>query len=435
MKASGPWHRPLGGLSVAGLKAAITEITQLMGRQVLLAVTGLGVVTVLTRALQREGFGTYQFTLGIASALAFLALPSLKQVVLQETAKNRHGILYQASKLRLKGSLVHTLALLAVSAYYGLVAEDGRLSMCFLAAALTFPVASALDTYQPYLLGRRAYGSYSRATGLVGLASGVGTVLVTLVRSFPAAAVAATGISQALAHLSARALALRRTPLQNSDCSASALRFGVGLSLVGALPMVSGHLSTVLVGGMLSMSDVAVLTLALLPVSKSKALLAPLGEFLAPRVVSQTGRGLFRRATRVMLVYVGIVLAYVVVTALAMPLAFGLLFPDYRDAVPAAQLGMCTLLLSAPAAILELTIFAQERLGQTTLMRAIEFVFDVCVTYGGVRLWGVTGAIAARLLSSGLRSAVAIVFFLRNREQAFVEAQQAIGDAGAIPSE
>jgi Na+-driven multidrug efflux pump len=79
---------------------------------------------------------------------------------------------------------------------------------------------------------------------------------------------------------------------------------------------------------------------------------------------------------------------------------------------------MFSLLAAAPAGILELTLFSEQRLAQTSLMRAVQFGFDLLVSLGCITWWGVAGAFIARFFSGAMRTLLVTIFYLKNRREA-----------------
>ena len=404
--------------SKANLRRFLSEAGQLVARNIVLLVVGLATTPVMTLVFSREQFGVYQFTHGVVGSLAFLTLHGLKQVIVQETAKGRHGTLARALQLRVRASVLEVVVLLCLAGYYYVVAEQRTLALCFMATSLLFPIGAVLDSYESYLLGRKSYTLYSRLPMMVGIGVSLATVLSAWLLRNPAAALLAYGAGQVGLRIVAHRVALKYEPPIGSEWSAPALRFGVGLSAVGLMPMVSLRLGTVLVGALFSMPEVSVLALALMLLEKSKTLLNVLGEVFGPRVVSQSGADLFRRANWAILAYVAIVLCYTLVIVAATPVIFRVLFPLYLDVIPLARLAVLSLLPGAPAAIMELTITSEERLKQTSVIRSVQFGFDLVTIFAAVQLWGVTGVIIAKFLSGTLRTIVTFVFYLRNRREA-----------------
>ena len=403
---------------------AAVDIGQLMLRNLVLLAISLVVASVVTSTLSRDQYGMYRFTTGVAASLAFFSLPGLKQVIMQEAAKGHHGVLSHALRFRLKASALYSAALLIVAGYYQFVARQTTLALCFAVVSCLFPLGSVLDSYQSYLLGRGNYALYSRLPVLVGIFTAFAMALTAWAVRDPVALLVAVGAAQVVLQIVAHAVALRTQPPLNEESSPSALQFGIGLSAVNALATISAQLGTILVGILLTMPQVAVLNIATMSLDKSKIMIGVLGEFFGPRVVSQSGPSLFRRANRVMLVYVSTVMAYALLMTAIVPILFRVFFPKYQDVIPLAILAIFSMLPSAPAAIMEMTMYSQERLNQMSTMRFAQFAFDLLVGFTLIHAWGVRGAILGRFLAGAFRTGMTLVFYLRNHRESLQATEQ-----------
>jgi O-antigen/teichoic acid export membrane protein len=389
----------------------------LLQRNLIILGVSLGVASVVTRVFSREDYGTYAFTVEIFSALGFLSLPGLVQTIIQETAKGRDGSLRKAQKLRLSISPFYSVVLLGIAFYYYFLGNQQTLAFCFLAISVVFPLKASLDGYRGYLLGKREFSLYARLPILVQAGVGIATALTAWLSRNPALTLFAFGLTEVILNLTAYLISLRMMPPKNKEFSSSAVRFGIGLSFVNIMASISSRMDTILVGTLLSMPQVAVLDLASMPLEKSKMITGVFGEYFSPGILSKSGTSLYRRANQVILVYVSIVFIYALCLSIALPLLFRLLFPDYLDVVPLAIFALFSMVVSAPANIMELTFFSEERLFQTGFMRTIQFAFDVGILYICISLLGVLGAFVARFFAGALRSTMASFFYFKNRKE------------------
>jgi len=366
------------------------------------------------------------------AALSFLTLSGLNTIVMQETAKGNHGAYARVLKHRLRGSALNAIALLALSCYYLFVAKQISIGISLVVVSCFFPVSSALDCYQAYLLGRRDYALYSRLPVIIGIAIACITAIMAWLAHDPSVVLLGTGVTQIILYAMASKWVLRIHPPQNSECSDSAVRFGVGMSVLGVLTQISAQLDTILVGTLLSMPEVAVLSLATLPLEKSKVVLTALGEFFGPKIMSQSGRRLFHVTEQVMLLYALVILCYIPLLVMIIPIVFRVFFPSYTDAIPLAYLGVLCLLPSAPANIMEMSLYSQERMKQFTLIRVVQFGFDIIIGVSAITLWGVSGAILARFLAGLFRTGLTGIFYMRNRRQMIAAEAQGTIAAGSV---
>jgi len=416
---SDPRGRGLSSLwSRYDLSGVAANVGQLMGRNLILLVISLGVASLMAAVFTREQYGTYQFVIGVVAGLSFLSLLGSGPVIMQETAKGNHGTFVRAFKWQLLLSPLYSVALLALAGYYYYVADKTAIALCFAATSAFFPLKTVLVSYQSYVLGRQNYSLYARLPVLVSLGVAVATALAVWITRSPAPVLLVVGVVTVAMHLLAFKYVFKTCPPENDSHHPSSIRFGFGLSALYITPTISAQLGTLLVGTLLSMENVAVLVLAVMPLQKSKALLDPLREYFSPRVVSKTGSRMFRGANRVILAYMSVALAYVLIAVAVMPLFFRIFFPDYMDAIPLARLAMFCLLPGAPAAIMELTIYSERRLRQTGVIRLAQFIFDLAVAVVFIYKWGVLGAIIARFAAGLLRTCVVSVFYGRNLRQA-----------------
>ncbi len=399
------------------LSKNLFQVGHLFVRNILTAGVGILVISVITSILSTEQFGTYRFAIGIVSSLAFLGLQGLNTVIMQETAKGRHGVLNKALRLRLKASVVYTAVLLAIACYYYFVAGQHLLAFCIASVSFFFPLSFAFDSYKPYLLGLKEYIIYSRLPVFESLISAVFVISVAWIAKNPIAILFSMVFSQCAIHLIFYRLILRLHPPQNKDYSSTAMSFGLKLSAINTFGCISSQMDTILTGMLLTMSDVAILRIATLPLVKLKELINVLVEYVSPHIVSHSGHQLFKRAKWAIIALTIAVIICTALIAMALPWFFNIFFPKYVDVVPLAVLALFSMVVSMPTRIIQLTLFTEERSKQIGYMRTIQFVFDIIILFVMLKIYGVMGAIISRYLAGILWTIMNFVVYLKNRRE------------------
>ncbi len=271
------------------LSKDLFQVGHLFVRNILTAGVGILVISVITSILSTEQFGTYRFAIGIASSLAFLGLQGLNTVIMQETAKGRHGVLNKVLRLRIKASSVYTVVLLTIACYYYFVAGQYLLAFCIASVSFFFPLSFAFDSYKSYLLGLKEYIIYSRLPVFESLITAVFVISAAWIARNPIVILFSMVFSQCVMHIIFYRLVLRLHPPQNKDYSSTAMLFGFKLCVINIFGSVSSQIDTILTGMLLTMSDVAILRMATLPLVKSKELINVLVEYVSPYIVSHSG--------------------------------------------------------------------------------------------------------------------------------------------------
>jgi len=133
----------------------------LLTAQVIILLCGLASSIVLARLLPKESYGQYNYIFSIIGILTISSLPGMNAAIANAVANQNDRVLITGTKTKLKWSLIGAVVCLFVGFYYYSSGES-LLAKCFIGASLLFPLYASLNTFYPFLDGRRLFNLSAR---------------------------------------------------------------------------------------------------------------------------------------------------------------------------------------------------------------------------------------------------------------------------------
>ena len=293
---------------------------------------GFGFTWYLANLASAGVFEEFVYLTSLLSMLSVCAYVGMDDSMTRSVARGfessfRRGLVF-ASKVALSGSLI----LLLLAAYYGYWGKGDR-AAGLLVCALFFPVFRPLQAFNLFLNGRQEFSREARYQCVLIVTRIAAAILATLMLP---GVVWTVMLAYLGSHFILAGYFCMRCQgdVAKGDDDPELIGYGAFTTLVSGIVMLENNLDKVVVGTLGATADVGILYLALMPYSKLRSVLVPLVSVFSARFA--TGR---THITGRKLAYLfGAGVGFAVLSAVSMTVLLYVFFPDYRDAIPLAQI-------------------------------------------------------------------------------------------------
>ena len=372
----------------------------LVSAQGVTIITSLISTVFLAHYLSENEFGIYRYIIGLAVFLATLSLTGIGQAIFQAATKHLSGFYTIATTQTFIGSIPMVLASLVGAAYY-YFNDNLTLAVGCLLIGLLFPWSFLFQNIQAHIMGRPDFkrSTYMQAIRATVIATAtIGTVLVTsnllwlLVSYF-----ASQAITAIIAHWWYRPSGEVTTDHTTTN---QLLSFARHTTVRNIIVGISSRLDTIIVFQQLGAASLATFAIATLIPDQIKGSLKSLVTLLIPKFTQNESLAATRAYLPARSLQLGVLLIILTIGfILLVPVVIHIFFPKYTDAIIYAQL----LALGFPASIYQIPFAMMQA---HTSERALynyhisTAVIQIILTIVGISLFGLLGAIVARIVTS-----------------------------------
>ncbi len=387
--------------------------------QVCVALSSLAASMLFVRLSSQDIYGQYNYVLSVLGLLSILSLPGMSTAMARSVARGYDQVFVRGVRTRLTWGLLGSVVALTIGLYYIVVKGSTTLGGSFIIASLIFPLFVAGDSYNALLNGRREFcrlSLYQAASAVVG-----GAGVTVGVYSFPNNLLGIVALSLA-SYAGIHGVFLWRTfrrPL-NRESEDGSLGFGRHMTVQGTVDTVAQYSDKIVVGLLLTFSELAVYSIALTVMLVEKVVYLPLVPMF-PRLAQLEERVAFREVRRRLpLGMLGFGLACGV-AALAAQVLIPLVYTaKYSASVPYAQLLILSVFLGAPCQVVVQLFKSQRRVGDLYRLTTSTAAIQIVLTTALVLPFGLAGVVWARVAVQAIRSGIAWVLLVRSRSPSAV---------------
>ncbi|MEK7108922.1 MAG: oligosaccharide flippase family protein [Patescibacteria group bacterium] len=357
----------------------------------------LGLLLVFANFLPKETYGTYRYLISLAAILNVFTLTGMSQAVAQAVANGRDGVLRTAVRYQIKWNLLLMVASWALGAYY-LWHENFAYGGALLVLSLCLPLTNAFNTYGPYLAAKRDF----KLNNLFSILSTLIYVLGMFAAIFISGQVIWLVVAYALTTLAANALfyflTLRmfKPPQEPAE---DVLKYGRHLTYIGLMKPIVSQLDSIILNHFWGAAPLAVYSIAVAIPNRAVPFIKDWVDLGFPKVAVKTpediDRTFYQRIAQGL--FIGAVFA--ALYALAAPLLFKYLLPQYLDAVLYTQILAVTFIFAMPNRYVS-TLLASQKMSKRIFTNSITISGVQLLLYAVLGIWGgILGLIVAQVLN------------------------------------
>lgn len=325
------------------------------------ATTGFGflVVFCFTNYSTKELYGSYTYMQSILFILMLFSLPGMGTAVMRSSSLGYDGALLKGISLRLRFSLLGSLALWGCAAVFHYLGKP-QFAVASLWCSAFFPMLFSFTDFRHYLQGRQWFGTY--------VIYGVISTSISSCATIAAILWDGSFLIILLSNLGSRILAdvffvlLLVPKFRNRKVDDDFIPFARNLSGLAVLGTIVLQVDKLLIGSYLGMIELALYKLAWTLTEPIRALGVFLNRLTFPRFVKYSGRAAFVRYRKKLPIAILMIFPIWLAAALLLPLVVRHLFPDYTDSIRLLQWMIASNVITILLIHLETFYVSQERL-------------------------------------------------------------------------
>lgn len=361
--------------------------------------------------LSKETYGTYKYILSIFGILTVFTLPGMNDAAQRAIAQGKEGVFWKTFRKRLEWATLGGLVCAGIGIYYFLYGNT-VLAAVFLAASPFIIFIDAFTQYNSLLMGRQLFRETSLYNAAVQIVASIiifcavlfSTNLITLIVAYLGAFVIARGI--------AFLYVTKRFPT-NDIHDDSALPYGTHMSATIIINTSINQLDSILLWHFLGPVGLAVYSFAEAAADQGQKVFKLITTAMAfPKFSAAKKETLKRTLPRKILIAHLVTIPAAIALALVIPFVYTILFPQYVDSIPYAQV-MALLLSFTPLRFLSTAINAKASTKAIYGLSIFGSSLQVVLLFISIPMWGIWGAIYATFIQQCITNTLALYFFYK----------------------
>lgn len=365
------------------------------------------IVVAFGNLVSPEVYGTYRFVLSYYAILAVAGLSGFSAATIRAVAKGREGEFLPSFKIQALGSLLGSLAAFSISVYY-FINQNQILGYSFLILGAALPLIESLVLYEALLAGRKEFKKLALYDVLAQTLTTV-LILTAIYAGLGVAGLLSTFFAGwILTRLLIFVHVYKKFP-PNKKREEKTVHLGAHLSLVGLLTNIASYLDRIIIFYFLGAAEVAIYSFAIAPAEQIKGFFKNMNLLAIPKFSQRSESALKNTMLRKMLIMILVVLAIAIVYLIAAPSLFKIFLPKYQVSVFYSQLFMFSLIGAAAS----LPISAMKSLSKIKTLyfyNTASAIITIVLLIVLIPLYGIMGAVIARLLSRVIGTFLSILF-------------------------
>ncbi len=384
--------------------------------QITSAGVSLGLTVAFANLLPVEVYGMYRYVLSAYAVFSIFGLPGMDTGIIQSTSRGLDGTLIQGYKLKIRWSLLGSVAA-AGTAAYSYWQGSAALAAAFILTAVFLPIMESGSLYSGFMNGKKLFRQWSGmeiTTQVVTAGSMVATMLLSrsLVAVMLSYFVSYSLVRSAWTWVAARHLA------SNQDTDPDLPRYSRAVSYFQVVSRIVSSIDQLVLYHFLGPIQVAVFALAQAIPLRVQSVFRILGTVAFPKLAQRSLGDIGRTMPRKMLLLAAGILGVIAVYVLLAPVVFQTMFPRY---LPALEYSRVIMLynLGALAYPVSSALFAHKRVRENYWISSVNLVVKVValvllVPLPGVGIWG---AVIGTLLATACNITLSFYFIYRLRNE------------------
>ncbi len=364
------------------------------------------------RLLPIEIYGDYRYILSIIIVVGIFALPGIDDAILQAVANNFDGSFKKGLKEKLKWSVLGSIACLIMSGYFFFFKDNFDLTISLIIASVFFPVLQSTGLYLSYLGGKKFFGIQTTYNVLTQIISSLFIIIALFLTNSLIVLVLVYFLSYAVLGATFFILSIKKFP-PNNNVDEKFIGFGKHLSLFHIVSTVANQIDKILLFNLLGPAQLAIYSFASMPTSEANIFLKNVRALALPKFSTKTKeeikKTLLTKIFRATLIMALLVIAFILIA----PFIYKILFPQYIDSINYARL-LFLIVLFFPFSLIPLYFQAQMMKKELYQFGIISQIIIMTLTIVLVPVWGVIGAITARLAGQFVSVILSIILFKKS---------------------
>ncbi len=358
---------------------------------------GLILSILMANLLAKESYGYYRYILSIFSLVGIFSIGGMSTAITQSVARNLDGIFKQAIKIILKWSLLGSVALLVISAYY-FNKHNLNFTWIFIFLALLFPWYSISSYYGAILSGKKRFDVQTKYFTIYSLITSIVIITTILLTSNVFWIIFAFILSDGIVggFFTYRA---SKKYLLNDKVDPDSLNYGVKLSLIGIIGLIAQNIDKVILPILLGFQELAVYSIALVVPEQIKVWFNNFGTLALPKFSEhKPSKEIKEKIIKASFKAMILVFLIIIIYWISATWIFNLIYPKYTEAIIYSKV-LSLSLLAIPSFLINNFFKGNKRsdiiLKENIFYSSLQILSVIIFTY----FFGLWGLVFARTIT------------------------------------
>ncbi|HRY62642.1 MAG TPA: oligosaccharide flippase family protein [Candidatus Paceibacterota bacterium] len=346
--------------------------------------------------LPQESYGIYKYIFSLVGIAGSFYLTGLSTIVSRSVSRGFEGTLFAAVKTSLKWSFIPTIISLSISIFY-FYNGNYVLGGAMLIPTLTNPFSNSYSMYSAFLVGKKEFKTTTYYSTISNYFINASLIISLFFTQNPAYIIAVYFIMQMLLVVFFYLLTIKKYS-PSKDVEKGAIVYGKHLSVMSVLGTISSNIDKILVFHYLGAAPLAIYSIASAPVDQINALFKQTTHLFMPKISSQNKEEVKKNLPGKSMMLTVIMIVPTIVYILLIPYFYKIFFPKYVSSIIYSQFLALTL-LTYPKKPLNIAIVAHGDKKINYFLSVFNPMVLLILKIILLPIWGLTGAIAAEVIS------------------------------------
>ena len=385
------------------------DLSWLYSGQVVGIATALLLAIGYSHFLTKETYGTYKYVLAIFGVLTVFSLPGMSDAAQRAVAQGKEGVFWKTFRKRVEWGTVGGLVSAGIGFYY-FTGGNTLLAAVFLAASPFIVCIDAFTQYNALLMGRQMFRESSLYNAAVQIIASIVIFLAVLLSRNLIVLIVAYLSAFVFARLAVLLHVANRHPL-NKTHDKDAISYGAHISINSIISLAVNQLDSILLWHFLGPVALAVYAFAEAAADQAQKAFKLVTTSMAFPKFSATDKELLKKTLpRKILLSFSATIPLALALVCIIPFVYGLLFPQYTESIPYAQV-MALILLLMPIRFFSTAIAAKAPMRMIYTSNIVGAVSQAVLLFVFIPLYGIWGAILGTFLSQIITSFLNVYLF------------------------
>lgn len=363
--------------------------------------------------LPKEVYGQYKYYLSFFGLFSIATLTGIDTALNRAVARGYEGDLRVAFRAKLFAGYLGSVVALLGSLYY-VLHNDFSIAFALVLIAIFAPFVYAMNIHGAFFSGKKQFGTQGKISVVSGGIYFIGMALATIfLRNslWIFLVFLLVSLNNVIGYLYAK------RQVTNDQTDKDLLSLGMHFSLVDALAVFASRIDSIVIFHFLGPVQLALYSLATIPVEQIKGFLKSLQTISLPKFATNNLHAFRATAThRLCLLVLGIS-GLMGIYALCAPMFFRVFFPQYLSSIPYSQWYGISVIFAVPAGILFALFQAKGMKKEVAWINGVSYTAQIIFLIIGCWLYGLLGAIFARIVTRAIVFASSVFFLFKKTDQ------------------
>ncbi|MDO8470602.1 MAG: oligosaccharide flippase family protein [bacterium] len=379
----------------------------LLGKAGLLSILAL-VMFFFANWLPPATYGAYEYILTIMVLFGIFSLPGLNTALVRSIAKKKEGSLALILKTKLKWSLLGSLGMFAIAAWY-IYKEQSLLGIAIGIGGAFLPFYTVFPMFEAYWNGKKRFDVKIKYEIAVAFLAAL-CIIPTLYFTDNIAVILFVFFSS---YTVLNGFFLWRTlqQVQNREEDAEGIHLGKSLTGIIAIWTLAEYADKIILWKFLGPAQLAIYAFAAQPLQRIIAF-NPMGALVLPKVSESNTKQTYANLKKKFFKSFAVTLPIATGLALLAPFPYRIFFPQYMDSVIYFQ-ALSVLIAMAPFVLINTALVVEMRKKELYIVNVAKAVIKIGLYLPLVPLLGIWGIVTGRIVGNVVANILLFYFFTK----------------------